>query len=95
MSALVFGTVLERFPARDAQQLAIALVLADAADHDGTHIFPSVARVAKLARTSERSVQRAFADFRESGFLMLIAPGGGRCRPSEYVINMTWLGAQL
>ena len=94
MSGLLVGLVLEHLPATDAQQLAVAVVLADAADHDGSHIFPSVARVARFARTSERTVQRVLSAFRDDGFLKLIAPGGGRGRPAEYCIDVVWLKSQ-
>lgn len=95
MSAKVVGMVLERFPGRDAQEFAIALTLADAADHDGTHVFPSVARVARLARTSERTVQRALAKFKDSGFLLVVRLGGGRGNPTQYAIDVDWLESQV
>lgn len=94
MSGKVSGLVLDHLPGGDHVRLVIALVLADAADHDGRNVRPSVARVALLARVAERTVQYHLRDFEAVGFLLLVRSGGGRGRPSEYRINVDWLRAQ-
>ncbi|HEY3326391.1 MAG TPA: hypothetical protein VGK14_04405 [Novimethylophilus sp.] len=91
MSAKILGLVLEHFPGGDHVSLSIAIVLADAADPDGTNVRPSVARVAKLSRTSERTVQTHLRKFEDSGFLEKVAEGGGRGRPTEFKINLGWI----
>lgn len=94
MSGKVSGLVLDHLPGNDHVRLVIALVLADAADHDGTNVRPSVARVARLARVAERTVQYHLRQFEAVGFVVLVRPGGGRGRPAEYRINLDWLRSQ-
>jgi len=94
MAAILVGQVLERWPGRESLQMLIAVILADAADPDGSNVYPSVGRVARLARCSIRSVQYAFRDFVAIGFLVLEHPGGGRNRPARYRIVRSWLEAQ-
>lgn len=94
MAGILVGLTLERFPARDSQELCVALTLADAADVDGSNVFPSVARVARLARCSDRAVQYALQRFREVGFLVVVSLGGGRGRPTRYRIDREWLEVQ-
>lgn len=94
MAAILVGQVLERWPGREPLQFLIAVILADAADPDGSNVYPSVGRVARLARCSIRSVQYAFRDFVANGFLVLEHPGGGRNRPARYRIVRSWLEAQ-
>lgn len=94
MSGKVSGLVLDHLPGDDHVQLVVALVLADAADHDGQNVRPSVARIARLARVAERTVQYHLRQFECDGFLALVRPGGGRGRPAEYRIDLGWLRAQ-
>ena len=94
MAGILVGLTLERFPARDAGELCVALALSDAADPDGSHVYPSVARVARLARCSERGVQYALQRFRQIGFLVVVSLGGGRGRPTRYRIDRDWLESQ-
>jgi len=94
MSGKVSGLVLDHLPGCDHVQLVIALVLADASDHDGSSVRPSVARIATLARVAERTVQYHLRKFEQDGFLVLLRPGGGRGRPAEYNIDLNWLLAQ-
>lgn len=94
MAANVFGSVLLHFPATSSQDLTIALVLADASDHDGGNIYPSIPRVAALARCSDRTVQSHIQHFLKIGFLMLLRKGGGRGNPSKYRIDLGWLSSQ-
>lgn len=94
MSGLITGLVLEHFPAESATDLCVALVLADAADHDGTNVYPSVGRVARLARVSDRTVQRSLQKFLAIGFLRLVRKGSGRASPNRYEVDVTWLRQQ-
>jgi hypothetical protein len=94
MSAKVSGLVLERFPLADHTPFVVALVLADAADHDGSNVRLSVGRISVLSRTSERTVQYQLRSFEKIGFLHVARPGGGRNRPTEYRIDITWLESQ-
>lgn len=92
MAGLIVGLVLDRYPAdADLGELMVALVLADAADHDGRNVRPSVVRIARLSRQSERSVQYKLRDMQKRGFLHLVKQGGGKGRPSEYCIDISWL----
>ena len=95
MAALLVGQVLERWPGFESLQMLIAVILADAADPDGSNVYPSIGRIAKLARCSHRSVQYALRDFVEIGFLVLEHPGGGRGRPAKYRIVRRWLESQV
>lgn len=94
MAGILVGLALERLPARNHLVLAVAIVLADAADADGSNIFPSVARVARLARCSERAVQTSLQELQAQGYLELVERGGGRGRPARYRIDRAWLEAQ-
>lgn len=97
------GMVFERYPAGGGEML-LALALADHAHDDGTHIFPSIARLADKTRQSERSVQYQLRRMEASGWLMLVNAGiggrrsgfgeGGRTR--QYRINPDWIkGAEI
>lgn len=94
MAGILVGMTLERLPARNHLVLAVAIALADAADPDGGNIYPSVARLARLARCSERAVQTALQELQAQGYLQLVEKGGGRGRPARYRIDRAWLEAQ-
>lgn len=51
MSGIVSGLTLDRLPTDDHVLLAVALVLADAADQDGNNVYPSVSLVGWLHHT--------------------------------------------
>src|SRR5215216_1984530 len=72
-----------------ASRKIVAIKLADVANEDGTSIYPSIATVAGEAELSERQVQRIINDFRRSRLLIVVRPGGGRNRPTEYHFNVT------
>lgn len=92
MAGLIVGLVLDRYPTEaDLGELMVAIVLADAADHDGSNVRPSVLRIARLSRQSERSVQYKLRDMQKRGFLHLVKQGGGKGRPTEYRIDINWL----
>lgn len=94
MAGIIVGLTLEHLPARNHLVLSVAVVLAEAADQDGANVYPAVARVARLARCSERAVQRVLQELLQLGFLRLVARGGGRGRPSRYLIDRGWLETQ-
>lgn len=95
--------VFDRYPNGGGEML-LALALADHAHDDGTHIFPSIARLAEKTRQSERSVQYQLRRMEQSGWLLLVNAGiggrrsgsgeGGRTR--QYRINPEWMkGADI
>lgn len=95
--------VFDRYPSGGGEML-LALALADHAHDDGTHIFPSIARLAEKTRQSERSVQYQLRRMEQSGWLVLVNAGiggrrsgfgeGGRTR--QYRINPEWMkGADI
>jgi len=95
--------VFDRYPNGGGEML-LALALADHAHDDGTHIFPSIARLAEKTRQSERSVQYQLRRMEQSGWLVLVNAGiGGRRsgfgeggRPRQYRINPEWMkGAEI
>ncbi|VWC53724.1 gp60 [Burkholderia aenigmatica] len=93
MSVKVMTAVFERYPEGGGEML-LALALADHADDDGTHIFPSVSTMAAKTRQSERAVQYQLAKMQETGWLILVRPGrGGRKggMPAEYRISTEWI----
>lgn len=91
MSVLITGYVFDRYPV-GGNELLIALALADHASDDGTRIFPSVARLAKKTRLSERTVQRILGKMCDSGWLVLVKnEDGGRGNTREYRINSDWI----
>lgn len=103
MSAWVTGLVFSRYPGSGGE-LLLALALADHAHDDGTHIFPSIARLALKTRQSKRSVQYQLRRMEKAGWLFLVNSGRGGRRSGyaegsvtrEYRINPTWLkGAEL
>ncbi|WP_313243736.1 helix-turn-helix domain-containing protein [Stenotrophomonas rhizophila] len=98
MSGKVYGMVFDRYPVGGGEML-LALALADHAHDDGTHIFPSIARLAQKTRQSERSVQYQLRRMEASGWLVLVNAGlggrrsgfgeGGRTR--QYRVNPEWM----
>uniref|UniRef100_UPI003F800B85 helix-turn-helix domain-containing protein n=1 Tax=Xanthomonas sp. 0924 TaxID=2835534 RepID=UPI003F800B85 len=103
MSARVTGMVFDRYSSGGGEML-LALALADHAHDDGTHIFPSIARLAAKTRQSERSVQYQLRRMEASGWLILVNDGlGGRStgfkeggKTRQYRINPEWMrGADL
>jgi hypothetical protein len=90
MSAKILGLVLEHWPSDDHTSLAIAIVLADAADPDGSNVRPAVDRIAALSRTSERTVQTHLKRMQEVGFLHKDREACGHI-PRIYSIDVKWL----
>jgi hypothetical protein len=94
MSGYVVGLVLQHLPTDDPVDMMVAIVLGESADDDGWNVYPSVPRVARLARVSERAVQYKLRDFRSLGFVQVVHQGGGRGKPTEYRIDVEWLLSQ-
>lgn len=94
MSGYVVGLVLQHLPTDDPVDMMVAIVLGESADDDGWNVYPSVPRVARLARVSERAVQYKLRDFRSLGFVHIVRQGGGRGKPTEYRIDVEWLLSQ-
>lgn len=67
MSVRVTSWVLEHSEEGVPGRRLVLLVLADKADHDGTNAYPSVARIAREARMSERGVRYALRALESSG----------------------------
>jgi hypothetical protein len=68
-------------------QQAIMLALADHADDDGSHVYPSLRRIAWKTGYSLRQVKRIIGELRRSGALILVAPPR-RGRGTEYQIRL-------
>jgi hypothetical protein len=66
----------------------VAIKLADVANEDGGRIYPSIFTVASEAELSGRQVQRVIDGFRKAGLLIVVRPGGGRNRPTEYRFDL-------
>jgi hypothetical protein len=92
MSAKLVGGALEAdMPSHVAKLILIKLT--DAAEHDGTRIFPSVASMARVAKCSERHAHRIVGLFRRSGLLMLVRQSSGRPgEANEYRLDMALFG---
>lgn len=75
MSVKVMGLVWDHYPG--SGEFLTALCLADHADHDGSSIYPSVARIAKKTQQSERTVQRHLAGMKKNGWLVEVEKATG------------------
>jgi hypothetical protein len=69
------GLVWDYYP-EGGGELLTALKLADHADHDGGNIWPSVDRIAKQTRQSERTVQYHLRAMLTNGWLEVVKKGG-------------------
>lgn len=67
----------------------VFLKLVDAAQDDGTKIFPSIKTIAKAAGVSERHTKRILQGFVGIGLLRIVSEGGkGRGDTREYVLDL-------
>jgi hypothetical protein len=96
VSVKLMTAVFDRYPEGGGEML-VALKLADHAEDNGTHIYPSISYIAEKTRQSPRAVQYQLRRMQQTGFLLLVAnAGGGRGRAREYRINPDWInGAEL
>jgi hypothetical protein len=67
-------------------EFAVLIVLANFADDEGNNVFPSKSTVARMAHTTERTVQRACADFVRRGILVAVQKRSNR--PTIYRLNL-------
>ena len=66
----------------------VLLKLVDAAEDDGTSIYPAIATIARAAQAHERTVQRVLRLFQAKGLLRLVRQGGGGPgNTSEYTLD--------
>lgn len=87
MSVKVQGLIWDWFAGKGNDML-LALALADECEHDGGGIFPSVPKLARRTRQSERTVQRQLRQMEASTWLQCVErSSGGRNRPNKYRIN--------
>jgi hypothetical protein len=75
VSVKVMGLVWDYYP-EGAGELLTMLKLADHADHDGSKIWPSIARTAEMTRQSDRTVQRQIQAAIANGWLEVVEEGG-------------------
>src|SRR5688572_15640247 len=87
MSIRVISRVLPKRWGSPSRKI-VAIKLADVANEDGSSIYPSIFTVASEAELSERQVQRVMEEFRKAGLLIVVKPGGGRNRPTEYRFDL-------
>jgi hypothetical protein len=87
MSIRVISKVLPKRWGSPSRKI-VAIKLADVAKEDGSSIYPSIFTVASEAELSERQVQRIIDEFRKAGLLVVVRPGGGRNRPTEYRFDL-------
>lgn len=69
----------------------VALTMATYADSDGSRVRPGVDALAAVTGQGESTVRRLVTALRESGFLELVARGGGRAgrgRAAEYRLTL-------
>lgn len=91
MSGKLVSMVYER-EVNHAQQ-SILVAMADHADDDGRHCFPSVPFIAWKTGYSQRQVQRCIGELRQIGCL-LVEREATRYRPTEYRIVLAALPAK-
>lgn len=95
MSHEMSTMVTQRFPFSGNDKL-LALVLANYAHPDGTHIFPGVQRLAKNCCVSERTIIRLLSKFEQMGWLIKVTQGNvGRGIANEYIINPAWIAGEF
>ena len=68
----------------DIYEVSVMLALANHADDSG-HCYPSIARIARLARMKERGVQNVVRRLSDQGYLQ-VKTGGGRGGTNVYIV---------
>jgi hypothetical protein len=71
----------------DHAKQAVLLAMADHADDEGWHCFPSMDRIAYKTGYSARNVIRVVSELRKMGALIVVAEATPR-RPTEYRIRL-------
>ncbi|MCF1502925.1 hypothetical protein L0F51_03980 [Afifella sp. H1R] len=88
MSARLLGPAIGADTGTQCRKLVL-IKLVDAAEEDGTRIYPSVGTIARAALCSERQVQRVLSEFVEGGLVSIVRRGGARPGDTtEYALNV-------
>lgn len=66
----------------------VLLRMAGHAQDDGSRIFPSVAHVVSKTGLGKRTVQAILAELVDAGVLVVVKPGGGRQKSTEYRLDI-------
>lgn len=91
MSAELLGLAFKAQMGSHVRKLVL-LKLVDAAEDDGTSIWPAVATIAKAAESHARTVQKVISLFREVGLLQVVSQGGaGPGDTTEYRLDVPML----
>ncbi len=75
------------FGPEDAAQCEVLVCLANHCDDNGKSCYPSIARIARMSRRSERTVSRVIAALEEDGWIT-VERGAGRGVMSRYQIEL-------
>lgn len=89
MSIRLMADVWENGP-EAALEANVLAHLANHANDDGQSCYPSIARVARMCRISDRSVQRAIVELEKEGWLTVVR-GTGKGNFSQYTLNVAKL----
>ena len=68
-------------------EMLVLLAMADHADHEGRHIYPSLGLVAWKTGYNIRQVRRIIRDVSERGILVVVRENSGRGHTTEYRID--------
>ncbi len=88
MSVRAMTFIWEHQRDRRGAELLVALAMADCAADDGTHIFPSMATLARKARIGVRQARRIVGKLEKSGLLIREKSGAGRGNRPEWRMNL-------
>jgi hypothetical protein len=88
VSVRLMAVVWDQFPG-GGSQLLVLLKLADFANDAGGNIYPSIATLARYARSTERQVQRIMQGLIEDNWIEVVAhASGGRGKAREYRLKL-------
>lgn len=73
-------------PELNGARLLTLLSLADHADDEGGNCYPSIPRIAKRARVSDRQAKRVIQWLEERGYIQIAEKGNGRGHSTRYRI---------
>lgn len=74
-------------------QKAVLVALADHANEDGKHAYPSVARLVIKTSYAERTVRRALSDLRDMNLIVAVGDSTHH-KPTEYFIDLSEMQAR-
>jgi len=87
LMSIVFGTDKDLLPPNEK---LVVLALADHANDEGMHIYPSIERIALKTSFSERNIMRMLKELRDKKVLDVVKKANAQ-RPTEYSINRSIL----